>query len=563
MPEQIITLSGRYRLLRKLGEGGFGEVYLAVDSRTDRFCAAKKLSEESGGSFRELWMMKKLRNPHLPQIYDVLNEEEGCWMIMEYIRGIRFDRYLEGDRTLPEVQTLETAIQLSEVLCYLQEQDPPIFHLDIKPGNLIRARDGTIRLVDFGAAFSKPFPMANEGTVGYAAPEQYDKNAVKDAWTDIYGAGAAIYRLVSGKTYRKNLSGNRVPGCGEAFSAVILKCLREQPKDRFQSARELRTALVAVRRSYGREKAKKQLLSALAFMLPAAALCVTVFPDTLNFSSDEAWSVTKLLEEAKVSTKGESQEMYRKAAFMEPGNPEVYLEYLQDAGRDGVFSESEELFLREILHTVPLGSQDTNEESLKQDHEAYGKTAAAIGGMYLYEYSGTDASRIAGGWFAKAVEAGEKMMDERSRQKTADRVTSEEEGWLKEARYCLKMLSVEELDGAGQERETVRILEWWRGLKEGKEFLGQDQNSLLRLHRIRDTVWKVAFRIADLRKAGIESNQIREEIRDRIRLAEQLSLGAGDSEDAGRKEAVRKVYDQIREAEQAVLLRLEGWETEN
>ncbi len=563
MPEQMITLSGRYRLLRKLGEGGFGEVYLAVDSRTDRFCAAKKLTEESGGCFRELWMMKKLRNPHLPQIYDVLNEEEGCWMIMEYIRGIRFDRYLEGDRTLPELQTLETAIQLSEVLCYLQEQEPPVFHLDIKPGNLIRARDGTVRLIDFGAAFSKPLPMANEGTIGYAAPEQYKRRAAKDARTDIYGVGATIYRLVSGKTYSKNLSGNRVPGCGEAFSAVILKCLREQPEDRFQSAGELRTALVAVRRSYGREKAKRQLLSALAFMLPAAALCVTVFPDTLNFSSDEAWSVAKLLEEAKVSTEGESQEIYRKAAFMEPGNPEVYLQYLQDVGRDGVFSESEELFLREILHTVPLGSHDTNEESLKQNPEAYGKTAAEIGRMYLYEYSGTDASRIAGGWFAKAVEAGEKMMDERSREKPADRMTMEEEGWLKEARYCLKTLSVEEMDGAGQERETVRILEWWEGLKDGKEFLDQDQNPLLRLHRIRDTVWRIAFRIADLRRAGIESRQIREEIRDRIRLAEQLNHVAGDSADAGRKEAIRKIHDQIREAEHAALLRLEGWETED
>ena len=528
----MITLSGRYRLLRKLGEGGFGEVYLAVDSRTDRFCAAKKLTEESGGCFRELWMMKKLRNPHLPQIYDVLNEEEGCWMIMEYIRGIRFDRYLEGDRTLPELQTLETAIQLSEVLCYLQEQEPPVFHLDIKPGNLIRARDGTVRLIDFGAAFSKPLPMANEGTIGYAAPEQYKRRAAKDARTDIYGVGATIYRLVSGKTYSKNLSGNRVPGCGEAFSAVILKCLREQPEDRFQSAGELRTALVAVRRSYGREKAKRQLLSALAFMLPAAALCVTVFPDTLNFSSDEAWSVAKLLEEAKVSTEGESQEIYRKAAFMEPGNPEVYLQYLQDVGRDGVFSESEELFLREILHTVPLGSHDTNEESLKQNPEAYGKTAAEIGRMYLYEYSG-------------------------------DRMTMEEEGWLKEARYCLKTLSVEEMDGAGQERETVRILEWWEGLKDGKEFLDQDQNPLLRLHRIRDTVWRIAFRIADLRRAGIESRQIREEIRDRIRLAEQLNHVAGDSADAGRKEAIRKIHDQIREAEHAALLRLEGWETED
>ena len=160
-------------------------------------------------------------------------------------------------------------------------------------------------------------------------------------------------------------------------------------------------------------------------------------------------------------------------------------------------------------------------------------------------------------------EAGEKMMDERSREKPADRMTMEEEGWLKEARYCLKTLSVEEMDGAGQERETVRILEWWEGLKDGKEFLDQDQNPLLRLHRIRDTVWRIAFRIADLRRAGIESRQIREEIRDRIRLAEQLNHVAGDSADAGRKEAIRKIHDQIREAEHAALLRLEGWETED
>jgi len=381
-------LGEHYRIVRKLGEGGKGSVYLVMNVTTEHFWAAKRIPCTGSQAYHEAEVMKNLRGPHLPVFIDVIEEEGAVWLIMEYIRGICFERYLEGGRTLPEEQVLDTAIQVCDALCCLQSHSPPVIHLDIKPANLIRTLDGKVKLVDFGASFREDTEPVNEGTAGYAAPEQYYRQSVKDGRTDIYGLGATLYRLASGKCYSKRLKGSRVPGCGEGFSDVINRCLEEKPEDRFQTAAGLRNELLRIRKRYAREKKRKQLLAACAIAFPAAALCVSAIPASMKLSGDERWDYGRLLHEAECLPEKESREYYQRAVFLQPGNPEAYLRFLDDAGADGKFSESEEEFLRNILHTVPLGESITNEEILRKDLLSYGELAERIGVLYRYEYNG-------------------------------------------------------------------------------------------------------------------------------------------------------------------------------
>lgn len=615
--QETRMIGGRFRIVKKIGQGAGGSVFLVMNIRTEHFWAAKRIRVPDGQACHELDMMKNLRSPHLPLVVDILREDgETLWLIMEYVRGIPFDHYIEDGRTLPEDQVLETAIQTADALCYLQKHDPPIFHLDIKPENLIRTKDGRVKLVDFGAAWKKDTVMPNEGTEGYAAPEQYDRSRPKDGRTDIYGLGATLYRLVTGKKYSQILSKSQVAGCGASFSQVIRKCLEEDPDDRYRNADQLKAALLSVRRRRSMEKAKKQLLAVCAFALPAAAFCASVMPASIDFTGDEKWDYDKILEEARVLPESESREYYRKAVFMKPDDPEAYMNFLEDASADGIFSDSEENCFRTLLHTVPLGEEDTYEEILEKVPSAYGPVASRLGMIYRYQYPGEDGRRIAAGWFSKAVESGSRLgfpeagsggipglpetengsgqglpetEDENYVNGSGDgryRVSAEEDKphWLREAEYYLLLSALEGTSGryepevSTEERmppeeetgltgsredaqsllpaeEITSTLSYWELLGQEGHIADAEEDPLLTLQRLYDTAWQIAFRVSDLRKAGVDPEEIGERVEELLERAEH-EVGAGRI--SGREKAAEKLQAGIREAAGTAEERLRG-----
>lgn len=561
MEEAGKIIGTSYRIVKKLGQGGKGSVYLVINLKTEGFWAAKRIPMDRGQDTHEAEMMKNIRNIHLPVFIDVFQEEGCLWLIMEYIRGICFSRYLEGGRTLPEEQVLDTAIQLSDALIYLEKHEPPICHLDIKPGNMIHTRDGKVMLVDFGAAWKKDAVKKGEGTEGYAAPEQFKRGAAVDVRTDIYGLGASVYRLLSGKTYSMKAPGTRVPGCGEEFSAVILKCLQERPQDRYRDAEKLKAALLRVRRKYAFEKSRRQILSAFAFALPAAALCVTVLPDSMDLSADERWDYEKLLTEARCVPEKQSREYYRKAVFAKPEKAQAYMNILEDAASDGRFTIDEEIFLRDLLHTVPLGESRTNEELLCRSVKEYGKIAEQIGILYRYEYEGEEGKRIASGWFSKAVTAGR------------DAGEDGQESWLREAEYYLLLGKLELPDrkeyadsdeaadlSKSPEEGLSEAGRYWEAVREGESFLyleKEERDPLLDLQRLRDTLWQLAFRSADLCQAGISPDEVRQQT-DKMKKAADKIAKKAEEEDRG--EPAREIMKSIVEADDLAGERLAWWE---
>ena len=132
------VLSGKYRILKALGKGGEGSVWLAVHLQTVQLWAVKEILKRGDGQeFHEINMMKKLQHPSLPKIVDVLEDEAHCFLIMEYVRGHTLEEWLKQKKRFSPEDVLEVGDEISNVLCYLHGQTLPILHLDINPANII------------------------------------------------------------------------------------------------------------------------------------------------------------------------------------------------------------------------------------------------------------------------------------------------------------------------------------------------------------------------------------------------------------------------------------------
>lgn len=544
------VLAGKYRILKRLGEGGEGSVYLAVHMQTEMLWAVKEIRvrREPGDAApcHELQMMKRLKNRHLPQIIDVISRDGNTCLVMEYVRGIPMNYRLKKDRTLSFKEVQGIAEQVTDALCYLESRQSPVCHLDIKPSNLIRRPDGLIKLVDFGSAWKEREPVRHMGTDGYAAPEQYlEGGAEPDVRTDIYALGATMYRMISGKLWSPAMRGSSVPNCPAPVSDLILRCLKDDPAERFQSAALLRVQLRYLRRREKRQRGRKQVLGALAMAFPAAALCLNILPSVIDISSDESWNYGKLISEAGVVSEEEGQEYYSRAVFLNPERSEAYLRYLSGAQTDGILSEGEERFLRDTLHTVRPGGDQTYEELLSQNLPAYIETALNIGLAYWYSCRREDNRRIALGWFEKAVGAGDGY-GERDTASEADKDRELAELYLRMGK------AMEKFSSGSTEDSALNAADYWENvgviLKSGERSIKRE-NRLTWLRFCREALCAIPFISGDLSRAGVGKDEQTRRIGDLETMAQELSkLPSGSRIEEEIIDDIRKAALAAREA---------------
>lgn len=570
-------LAGKYRLVRQLGKGGEGSVYLAIHLQTEMFWAIKEIRLQQGADredcCHELQMMKSLKMRHLPQIIDVLRTSDSVCLVMEHVRGVSLEDRIRGGKVLSYEEVRDTAEQVTETLCYLESREKPVCHLDIKPSNLIRRPDGLIKLVDFGSAWKEKEQMKRMGTDGYAAPEQYRKDTKPDVRTDLYALGATLYRLLAGKTWNPVTDEGCVPNCPPQMSDLIRRCLRADPSERFQSADALRRELVRIRKKEGRERGRVHILGALAMALPAAALCLRILPSTLDLSADESWDYEKLVREAGVVSEEEGRAYYQKAVFLDPGRSEAYLKYLDEAGQDGIFSEEEETFLRETLHAVRPGSDQTYEELLRKNGEAYARAALQIGLSYWYCSPREDSRRIAMGWFEKAAEAAREAeagsAKEYSRKAAgqagetlpvdkADGLKALAEDREKAERYLRLGAVWEKINSPSGEDAPWNAQEYWEDLgeilSEDKAFLQEDP--LMQMKLSLEALRTITFLSGDLMRSGIDSRQINRRIRELLEGCTEVEVPPA------RQVVCRGLLEEIREASAAAIQAVEHQEEE-
>jgi len=270
---------GAYRILRTLGEGGMGTVYLGHDAALSRHVAIKVLRLQEGASpaagsnmtrrfMREARSAARLNHPNVVTIYNV-GQSEGergrPYLVMEYVEGGSLADQLR--KSGPLEWPIATRAVRDALSALAAAHEAGIIHRDIKPANLMRTKDGAIKLVDFGlarAAQDSPhdadltFPGAFVGSPSYASPEQAAGSLHIDSRSDLYSLAATWYTLIAGQppfveddpaeVMRRHLT-ERFPDLRE-FAAVPEELLivmerasRRDPGDRHKSAGEMRDAV--------------------------------------------------------------------------------------------------------------------------------------------------------------------------------------------------------------------------------------------------------------------------------------------------------------------------------
>ncbi|MCX7923002.1 MAG: serine/threonine protein kinase [Clostridia bacterium] len=240
----------KYEVVKILGSGGMGTVYLTKNVKLGTLWSIKEVDKINGEKvdlLAEPNILKKLNHPALPRIFDIIEDENRMYIVLDYIEGETLEMLLDKRGCFPEKTVIEWTKQICNVLAYLHSQKPPIIYRDMKPANLIIAPDGEVNLIDFGIAREYKKQSTTDttyiGTRGFAAPEQYG-TAQSDARTDIYSLGVTMYNLLTGK------SPNEPPyeimpvrQINKRFSAgieyIIAKCTEQNPINRYSTVQQL------------------------------------------------------------------------------------------------------------------------------------------------------------------------------------------------------------------------------------------------------------------------------------------------------------------------------------
>ncbi len=264
MDEQLI---GSYRVLRKIGAGGMGKVYLAVHQDVPNLRVILKiLSDPSlGGRFRQEADKLALLDghPNICRIKHFFNHGDDIVIAMEYVEGVTLDERIKSGAKMPVAEAIPIVTCLLDVLQFAHERD--VFHRDIKPSNIMIDRQGQVKVIDFGIAKGKTDPNltmtgSSCGTPAYMAPEQFVPTEDTDyAKADIYAAGTTLYNMLTGEL--PFIGGNEFamrdaklfsepvkprthnPEISRQMEAVILKALKKEPSERFESAGAMKKAI--------------------------------------------------------------------------------------------------------------------------------------------------------------------------------------------------------------------------------------------------------------------------------------------------------------------------------
>ncbi|MDK2965547.1 Stk1 family PASTA domain-containing Ser/Thr kinase [Lacrimispora sp.] len=199
-------LQDRYEILEQIGSGGMSDVYKALCHKLNRLVAIKVLKEEfsSDSNFVSKFKMEaqsaaRLSHPNIVNIYDVVDEGDLHFIVMELIEGITLKNYIMKKGCLDIKEAIGIAMQVAQGIAAAHEQG--IIHRDIKPQNIIIARDGKVKVADFGiarAASSQTMSATAVGSVHYISPEQA-RGGYSDVRSDIYSLGITLYEMVAGR----------------------------------------------------------------------------------------------------------------------------------------------------------------------------------------------------------------------------------------------------------------------------------------------------------------------------------------------------------------------------
>ncbi|MCK4646361.1 MAG: protein kinase [Candidatus Aminicenantes bacterium] len=248
---------GKYEVLRPLGSGGFGSVFLAKDTWLNIKVAIKvphKQSLELFKLLKEPRLQAALNHPNIVRMLSAEKENKIFFMVMEYIKGKTLEKILEKIKILDIEKAIDYITQISYGVDHAHKNK--IIHRDLRPSNILISEDGTAKITDFGTSAwlnNVPYASTRIGSPPYMAPEQFMGKASFNS--DIYSIGCMFYELIignppildpdpfkimekaqDGKIKPPRVENSKIP---KEINEIIMKCLAARPEERYQKASEI------------------------------------------------------------------------------------------------------------------------------------------------------------------------------------------------------------------------------------------------------------------------------------------------------------------------------------
>ncbi len=292
---------GKFELIRELGRGGFGVVFEALDRELGRLVALKAVrpGKRATAALGEEWLRREaeaaaqLSHPNIITLHDFGIADEGPYLVLELLQGETLhDRLRRGPMPVPDA--VRASIEVARSLVHAHACG--VLHRDLKPSNIFLTNDGAVKVLDFGLAHVLGTSgLAGGGTPGFMAPEQW-RGEPEDARTDVFGAGAVLFQMVTGELPYAVSSGRsaaldpgpapalRRPGMPRQLGGLVSSALAKEPEQRPRSAQTWLEGLLAVDRVLVRRQGPRRRLGAglaIGALLALGAGAVWKFwPDT-------------------------------------------------------------------------------------------------------------------------------------------------------------------------------------------------------------------------------------------------------------------------------------------
>ena len=381
-----------YENLQEIGRGSGGIVYRAYHKRLKKQVVLKQIHKTISNlkNRTEVDILKNLKSPYLPQVYDFIEFDGNVYTVMEYINGESLNNYLGSFKLFSQKDIIRWFGNLTEALVLLHTQKIPIVHGDIKPANIMLTDDGKVCLIDFNisAAFDGAGFSISGYTPDYAPTEQtkYAKTlmagkndhltvsnneSVLDPRIDIYSLGATFYHFITGKKpiNEKGVKDIKkyAPEILDSFAYVIMKCISLNAKDRFQSAEKLYDAVSNVYHTESLYKKlihkQREILVLLLLLSIASFACIYLGIRKIIQERGNAYSYyVQQEQDARINgNQNALEEAFKKATELSQVKGNAYAEkalFLYEAGK----YEEDIRFLDE--NAIPYVSEDYWKSSL-------------------------------------------------------------------------------------------------------------------------------------------------------------------------------------------------------
>jgi CRP-like cAMP-binding protein len=298
MPQDFPSRIGKYPVQRQIGRGATSSVYLATDPFNDRLVAVKVfLLPETRDArlkrrYRNLYLTEsalvgKLSHPYIVTIYDAVEDESGCYIVMEYVPGGTLEYWTDVRRLLPYGQIVEIMFKCSQALWFAAQRG--VIHRDIKPANILGSEGTSFKVSDFGSALTLAGEQTQVNGIGspaYMSPEQIRDEPLTQQ-TDIYSLGVVMYQLLTGKLPFQGSSHASLlyqivnidplppsdlrPGLPHELDDIVLRAMAKKCEHRYADWQQFASALAGVVAALAAPQAdlgdteKYRTLRALAF----------------------------------------------------------------------------------------------------------------------------------------------------------------------------------------------------------------------------------------------------------------------------------------------------------